>query len=197
MKQHIVQRTDSLPNLITGESSAVIDLVGADSLAIQVVVDVNTPAASEFATSDVTAAADTITEVGHGFTTGLKGQASSTTTLPAGLSTSTDYFVIVVDADTYQLASSLSNALAGTQIDITDAGTGTHTFTPTSLAGASVKLEKSNDATNWTDTASATSISADGSVWFEDDAPGFHYARLTYAITAGRMSISTHILAKG
>ena len=39
-----------------------------------------------------------------------------------------DLFVIVVDADNFKLAISRANALAVTPIDITDAGTGTHTI---------------------------------------------------------------------
>lgn len=54
---------------------------------------------------------------------------TTTTTLPAGLSLATDYWLIRQSATTAKLASSLSNAIAGTAIDITDAGTGTHTLT--------------------------------------------------------------------
>ena len=40
-----------------------------------------------------------------------------------------DYFVIVVDTNTIKLASTSTNALAGTAINITDVGTGVHTLT--------------------------------------------------------------------
>lgn len=155
--------------------------------------------------SDVDVSANTITEATHGFTTGLKGQASSTATLPAGLSAATDYFVIVIDANTYKLATTLNNALAGTAIDITDQGTSaaTHTFTPTSIAGATVKLQKSNDyyingaSAHWDDVAAATAISADGDVWFEIANPGYSHARLQYTLTAGRMSTDNYVVLKG
>jgi len=49
--------------------------------------------------------------------------------LPAGLAAATDYFVVRASATTFKLATNLTNALAGTTIDITDAGTGTHTVT--------------------------------------------------------------------
>lgn len=55
---------------------------------------------------------------------------TSTGTLPAGLSTGTVYFVIYVSSTTFKLASSWANADAGTEINITDAGTGTHTINP-------------------------------------------------------------------
>ena len=54
---------------------------------------------------------------------------TTTTTLPAGLSTGTNYFIIKVSATTFKLAATIALADAGTQIDITDAGTGTHTVT--------------------------------------------------------------------
>jgi len=59
--------------------------------------------------------------------TGTRVRLTTTTTLPAGLATATDYYVIVVDENTFKLATTYANAVAGTQIDITDAGTGTHT----------------------------------------------------------------------
>lgn len=58
---------------------------------------------------------------------------SSTTTLPAGLSAATTYFVIRVSATQCKLATTFANAVLGTQIDITDAGTGTHTITTVNM----------------------------------------------------------------
>lgn len=60
--------------------------------------------------------------------TGTRVQVSSTTTLPAGLSAATNYYVIKVSDSTCKLATSYANAIAGTAINITDAGTGTHTM---------------------------------------------------------------------
>lgn len=59
--------------------------------------------------------------------TGTRVRLTTTTTLPGGLATATDYYVIRVDDDTFSLATSYANAVAGTAINITDAGTGTHT----------------------------------------------------------------------
>lgn len=61
--------------------------------------------------------------------TGTRVRLTTTTTLPGGLATGTDYYVIKVSDSTFELATSRANAIAGTQIDITDAGTGTHTIT--------------------------------------------------------------------
>lgn len=61
--------------------------------------------------------------------TGERGQASTTGTLPAGIPLATNLFYIRISKTEGKLATSYDNALAGTAIDITDAGTGTHTFT--------------------------------------------------------------------
>lgn len=61
--------------------------------------------------------------------TGTRVRLTTTTTLPAGLATATDYYVIKVSDATFSLATSYANAIAGTAINITDAGTGTHTIT--------------------------------------------------------------------
>ena len=58
--------------------------------------------------------------------TGTRMRLTTTTTLPAGLATATDYYYIKVTDDTFKLATSYANAIAGTAINITDAGTGTH-----------------------------------------------------------------------
>lgn len=60
--------------------------------------------------------------------TGTRVRLTTTTTLPAGLALATDYYVIKVTDSTFKLATSYANAVAGTAIDITSAGTGTHTM---------------------------------------------------------------------
>lgn len=61
--------------------------------------------------------------------TGTRVRLTTSGTLPAGLATATDYYFIKMSDTTFELASSYTNAVAGTQINITDAGTGTHTVT--------------------------------------------------------------------
>lgn len=61
--------------------------------------------------------------------TGVQCTVSSTTTLPAGLTANTTYYIIYQSSTTFNLATSLANAIAGTVVDITDTGTGTHTIT--------------------------------------------------------------------
>jgi len=60
--------------------------------------------------------------------TGTRARLTTTTTLPGGLALATDYYVIKVSNTTFKLATSYVNAVAGAAIDITDAGTGTHTI---------------------------------------------------------------------
>lgn len=65
--------------------------------------------------------------------------------LPAGLSAATTYYLISVTPNTvFKLASSYANAVAGTAVDITDAGTGTHTITTIEMG---VPQESCNDPT--------------------------------------------------
>ncbi len=69
----------------------------------------------------------------HGLTTG-DGPFRLTNSggaLPGATAAATDYWAIVVDSDEIKLATSLANALAGTAVNVSDAGTGTHTMAST------------------------------------------------------------------
>lgn len=57
-----------------------------------------------------------------------KVRFTTTGTLPAGLSLGTDYWLIRLTATTANVAASYADAIAGTFVDITDAGSGTHTL---------------------------------------------------------------------
>ena len=62
--------------------------------------------------------------------------------LPTGLSAGTDYWLVRVSATTSRIATSFANAIAGTVIAFTDAGTGTNSFDvrlPRSSDGAGVQ----------------------------------------------------------
>lgn len=141
----------------------------------------------------------------HGYVTGLKGQLTTTGTLPVGLSLGTDYFIIVVDASNVKFATTLANALAGTPVvDITSQGVSAsvNTFTPTAIAGATVKLQKSNDSpdstpVNWSDEGSATNITVDANLWLEKVNPSGNWMRLVFTITAGSMSSVNTVSVKG
>lgn len=90
--------------------------------------------------SVVSSAINTLTIVDHGLSDG-DGPYYLTTddTLPGGLSTLTPYWVIVVDDDNIQLASTREEALAATPIDLTDDGAGTQHIANFFLADLSVQ----------------------------------------------------------
>lgn len=80
-------------------------------------------------TSAITAAdagADTLTIADHPFETGDGPVTPSGADLPAGATAGNEYWLVVVDADTIQLAASYADAIAETPvvIDLTDAGSG-------------------------------------------------------------------------
>lgn len=83
---------------------------------------------SAFSTFTADAGSDVITHSNINLFPYTRVQVSTTTTLPAGLAAATDYYVIKVTDTTAKLAASYANAVAGTAINITDAGTGTHTI---------------------------------------------------------------------
>jgi hypothetical protein len=90
---------------------------------------------SNFATFTADASTDVLTSTSGSTNTSFcnllqytRVRLTTTTTLPAGLATATDYYVIKLTDTTIKLATSYANAVAGTAINITDAGTGTHTL---------------------------------------------------------------------
>lgn len=81
-----------------------------------------------FSTFTADAGTDILTHSNINLMPYTRVQVSTTTTLPGGLAAATNYFVIKVTDTTCKLATSYANAVAGTAINITDAGTGTHTI---------------------------------------------------------------------
>lgn len=96
--------------------------------------------------------------VARTYITGEKIRFTTTNTLPAPLEINTDYYVIYVNATHIRVATSLSDAYNGIYINITDAGTGTHTvhlysfqitcYQQQSLA-APVVIGRSDGITEW------------------------------------------------
>lgn len=68
-----------------------------------------------------------VTWTGHGLRSGDRLQITTTGALPTGLSASTTYWVVYIDANTFSLASSLANAAAGTKIGTSGSQSGVHT----------------------------------------------------------------------
>lgn len=63
------------------------------------------------------------------FYNGMPVTLTTTGTLPAPLAIATTYYVILIDANNIQLATTQANAVAGTEIILTGNGTGTNTVT--------------------------------------------------------------------
>lgn len=73
------------------------------------------------------AAPGVVTLASHGLRTGDAIYMTTTGALPTGLSVNTQYWVIRVDANTFQLATTLANALAPTPITTSGSQSGVHT----------------------------------------------------------------------
>ncbi len=93
------------------------------------------------ATSDVV----TINEHGLGAANAVGGpiRVSTSSALPAGLSAGKNYWYRVIDRDTFKLyATELAAQTAGTAVDITDTGTGTHTMSAQNVYKVPIYIEQ-------------------------------------------------------
>lgn len=68
------------------------------------------------------------TQLPSNLITGTRVRVSTTTTLPAPLAAATDYYLTQLSDSTFKLSTSYANLVAGTYIDFTTTGTGTHTI---------------------------------------------------------------------
>lgn len=167
-----------------------------DAFAVGFQIQDDNPAAKNFATTDINITTDAINIAGHGYKNGLMGQVTTTSALPAGLVTNTNYFAIRVDAANFKLASSRALALAGTAIDITGVGVGTHNFKPTALAGLDVHLERSIDGNVWADIPGSTLAAAGLDV--QSYAPAaYGYVRAEMTLTSGQVQMTVKVRSRG
>jgi hypothetical protein len=99
---------------------------------------------ADIAIASLDATTNSFTSNAHGRLTGDGPVRVETTgTLPAELSTTQDYWVITVDANTFKLAVNLQDALNGVAVDFSPGGSGTHTLvdTPATLrVGEEIKF---------------------------------------------------------
>lgn len=80
------------------------------------------------AATDDTITYTSTTSLPSNLLTGTRVRVSTTVILPAPLVAATDYYLIRIGDTTCYLATTYANAIAGTRIDITTTGTGTHTM---------------------------------------------------------------------
>lgn len=135
----------------------------------------------------------------HTMGLGLLVRLTSTGTLPTGLSTGTDYWVIPVDANNIQFASSLANAQAGVAINVTNEGTsaGVNTVDITALGGDLVLRGALVAAGPWFDLTAAQDITAETEFLFNLTNPGVRYIALGIAIDSGQITVDQSVLGKG
>lgn len=95
-----------------------------------IIADYSANVPVNFAPTDVNTTSNEITLTAHGYAHCHCVRFSTTTTAPGGLTNNTTYYVIFVNANTIKLATTFDNAMAGTAIDITTQGSGTHTISP-------------------------------------------------------------------
>lgn len=117
-----------------------VDILGFHPITTTTLTTSQTLISSVTFTADNTT--DIITHTGYDIMSLSRVQLTTTTTLPAGLSLATDYWTVRQSATTSKLATSLADAVAGTTVDFTTNGTGTHTITvglPRYTTGLGVK----------------------------------------------------------
>jgi hypothetical protein len=103
------------PIKLPGTPGTVLGVVGTGSISLTLTADPTT---------------DQLTfPANNAIFTGTPFQVTTSGTLPAPLAVATTYYAIRTSSTIFKVATSLSNALAGTAIDITTAGTGTQTAT--------------------------------------------------------------------
>ena len=129
--QRVVANEERIYAVLQDNEGVPIDLTGL-TVTFRMVdmndgtVTVSAGATTVHPTTNFTAATtDLITAVKHGLKDDAEVILSTTGTLPAGLATSTRYFVRDALADTFKV----SATKGGTAVDITDTGSGTHSFT--------------------------------------------------------------------
>lgn len=109
-------------------TSAVPVALAMDNIAAQIeaAMDGNRYLSTAQTITAVDPVTDQLTIPNHGFT-GVVAPAfiASSGTVPGGTARGLPYYLIVVDANTVKLASSIDDVLAGTAVDLTDAGSGT------------------------------------------------------------------------
>ena len=180
------------------QNSAVQDLTHMMVADVTAVVTGNNPSAQTFTVIAANAAA----VPAHGFLQGVLVQVSNPGTLPTGLAALTNYYIIVVDADHVEFASSQANALAGTAIAVTDSGVGTTTITPVAALTGAIKLQKNNEPTTltpvWIDVpSSSTAFTAAANLNWAITDIGFLSLRAVVTTTSGTVLVSVRVNAKG
>lgn len=135
----------------------------------------------------------------HGLGEGLTVRLTSTGTLPTGLSTGTDYYIIVVDEDYVSFASSLANAQAGVAINVTNEGTsaGVNTVDVTALVGDLLLVGALQEDGPWFPLTASQDVTSETEFLFEMIDPGVKYIALSADLVSGAITADQVVLGKG
>ncbi len=202
----LIAATQGVAGLLNTEE---IDMTHLRFLGVTAEIVAANPANKTFVAGDVNTTTDVVTVTAHGFLTGTLVTLTTTGGLPAGLATSTNYYVIVLTANTIKFASSQANALAGTAIDLTTAGTGTQTIVVTTTIAGSVKLQKNNEPENpvgasapntpvWVDVGSSSqNFSGTTTLIWDYDGIANRSIRAVVTVTSGTVTARIRYNAKG
>lgn len=123
-------------SIVTGAATvvpatvALIDVIGfyRVTTVTTTTAQATTNTLTAFSTFTADAGTDIVTHSNINLLPYTRMRLTTTTTLPAGLALATDYYWIKLTDTTGKFATSYANAVAGTAVNITDAGTGTHTI---------------------------------------------------------------------
>ena len=126
---------DYLSNAIYGRgiASSAIDDTSIAAAANACDIRITAPSFSDIFTVSTTTEALTFAQP-IPIDTGDGVKVSSTATVPSPLVAGTTYYAIKVTDTSYQLATTMANAFAGTAIDLTSAGSGQHTLAQVNYA---------------------------------------------------------------
>lgn len=169
-------------------NSGSIDIQNTDRLVVALNWTDNTPL-PQIATS---VSGSDIIIPNHGFLEGLTVRASSTGTLPSPLKPSTNYYVIVIDTNTIQLASTKSSAinLPYTPVSLTSSGSGTLTITPQALSGQiSLTFSLDNSSFSLGDQIYNFSI-GNGNTSFLIPIEFYNYCEVTVNVVSGQATFN-------
>ena len=127
----VVYGVDTAESVAGGDNITAVSVASGATRYLEVpTVTIAAPVSLTILTTAVSTAASTITSTNHRLLTGTKlTYLQVGATAIGGLSNATAYFAIVVNANTFKLASSLADAQAGTAITLTGTGSSTQTFT--------------------------------------------------------------------
>jgi hypothetical protein len=203
MALRIIESGARISGIKTSAAEYIIPTENLETLSVHAVYTVASAAAKTFASAtDVNIVTNVIQSSAHGFVTGRKIALTTAGVLPTGLS-ATNYYVIRIDADSLQLATSLANAEAGGAVDITAIGTGTHTMTPAAITGGNIKLQESsayhpvdNPTGSFVDISGSTAaITGTSESIFKPDVR-CAYVKIKFDLTDGQVDINAYTCGK-